>query len=178
MIASSEWPGWLQSWATVLPLDTTSVKRNGPPIFINISVGGSLFSPDARYFLSNDSIHWSCISTIKYVQVTSFDLRITYLEPPEGWMYKSFNDVVWWGHQTFSFSSEEKVIPCEKFECKIHCGRIFVFVLVQIFKCFLLHSITIEQFVTRHSTLCKVPLNHPLSPCWNTKTLYFVNNKV
>ena len=108
----------------------------------------------------------------------SFDLRITYLEPPEGWMYKSFNDVVWWGHQTFSFSSEEKVIPCEKFECKIHCGRIFVFVLVQIFKCFLLHSITIEQFVTRHSTLCKVPLNHPLSPCWNTKTLYFVNNRV
>ena len=38
--------------AAVLNLDTIFVKRNGSdgsPIFINISVGGSLFSPDIFY---------------------------------------------------------------------------------------------------------------------------------
>ena len=78
------WVAVLGDSVTPWALGTIFVKRNGPPIFINISVGGSVFSLLSRYFLSNDSIHWSNISTIKYVQVTSFDLRITYLEPPEG----------------------------------------------------------------------------------------------
>ena len=33
----------------VLSLGTILVKRNGSPIFINISVGGSLFSRDIFY---------------------------------------------------------------------------------------------------------------------------------